>query len=165
MSVLYLSARKTESPPFEIDPQSGLIKLTGILPESIPFYTLNITAYDDGSCCGGLTTLSSDSYIVVEIKDTNNNQPQFPDCNYTPEVPENQNIGTFVVQVPGTKPCCVCVCVCIGGDGVVRDFIGFFCSSLKLKFGSTFYATYFRPQVQLADNFRFSVFICLPYLV
>ena len=100
-ALLYMcfTARKTESSPFEIDPDSGLIKLSGVLPESIPYYTLNITAYDDGSCCGGLTSLSSDSYIVVEIKDTNNNQPQFPNCNYDPVVDENQDIGTFVVQV------------------------------------------------------------------
>ena len=62
-------------------------------------YMLNITAYDDGACCPGVSSLSSDTYIFVEIKDTNNNQPQFPDCSYEPLVLENQNVGTFVVQV------------------------------------------------------------------
>lgn len=87
------------SPPFRIDPDSGLITLIRSLPESVPFYTLNITAYDDGSCCGEATSLSTDTFIIVEIKDTNNNQPQFPSCNYAPVVLENQDIGTFVVQV------------------------------------------------------------------
>lgn len=95
----YFTPMQTESPPFRIDPDSGLITLTSSLPESVPYYTLNITAYDDGFCCPGGTTLSSETYIVVEIKDTNNNQPQFPSCNYNPEVLENQEPGTFVVQV------------------------------------------------------------------
>ncbi|KAH3768189.1 hypothetical protein DPMN_169401, partial [Dreissena polymorpha] len=95
----YFKPRKTDSYPFQIDPTSGLIKLIGSLPDSIPYYTLNITAYDDGSCCGGSPVLSSDSYIVVEVKDTNNNQPQFPSCTYAPQVLENQDIGTAVVQV------------------------------------------------------------------
>ena len=92
-------ARSTESGPFRIDPDSGLITLARSLPETVPVYMLNITAYDDGSCCPGITSLSSDTYILVEIRDTNNNQPQFPDCSYEPEVLENQNVGTPVVQV------------------------------------------------------------------
>ncbi|WAR12271.1 CADN-like protein, partial [Mya arenaria] len=95
----YFKPKDRESYPFEIDPDSGLIKLIGPLPDSIPYYTLNITAYDDGACCGRVNSLSSDSYVVVEVKDTNNNQPQFPSCNYEPEVQENQDVGTFVVQV------------------------------------------------------------------
>ncbi|XP_060579771.1 LOW QUALITY PROTEIN: neural-cadherin-like [Ruditapes philippinarum] len=95
----YFTPMNTQSPPFRIDPDSGLITLTRGLPESIPFYTLNITAYDDGSCCGEAKSLSSNTFIIVEIKDTNNNQPQFPSCNYAPTVLENQDIGTFVVQV------------------------------------------------------------------
>ena len=35
----------------------------------------------------------------MEIRDTNNNQPQFPDCSYEPVVPENQDVGYPVVQV------------------------------------------------------------------
>ena len=94
-----VSARSTESGPFRIDPDSGLITLARSLPETVPVYMLNITAYDDGSCCPGRTSLSSDTYILVEIRDTNNNQPQFPDCSYEPEVLENQPAGTKVVQV------------------------------------------------------------------
>lgn len=96
---IYIIARSTESGPFRIDPDSGLITLARSLPETVPVYMLNITAYDDGSCCPGVTSLSSDTYILVEIRDTNNNQPQFPDCSYEPEVLENQDVGTFVVQV------------------------------------------------------------------
>ena len=98
-SSLQFPARSTESGPFRIDPDSGLITLARSLPETVPVYMLNITAYDDGSCCPGRISLSSDTYILVEIRDTNNNQPQFPDCSYEPEVPENQPVGTNVVKV------------------------------------------------------------------
>ena len=101
ISILFekFSARSTESGPFRIDPASGLITLARSLPETVPVYMLNITAYDDGSCCPGVSSLSSDTYILVEIRDTNNNQPQFPDCSYEPVVPENQDVGYPVVQV------------------------------------------------------------------
>ncbi|XP_071177027.1 neural-cadherin-like isoform X2 [Mytilus edulis] len=85
--------------PFRIDARSGLITLTNIIPAHIPSYTLNITAYDDGSCCGGSPTLRSDSYVVVEIKDINNNNPRFPSCSYAPHIMENMAPGTFVVRV------------------------------------------------------------------
>lgn len=85
--------------PFRIDARSGLITLTNIIPAHIPSYTLNITAYDDGSCCGGSPKLRSDSYVVVEIKDINNNNPRFPSCSYAPHIMENMAPGTFVVRV------------------------------------------------------------------
>ena len=83
---------------FKIEPRSGIISLTNTIPRSVPSYTLNITAYDDGSCCGH-SVLSSDSYIVVEIKDINNNNPYFPSCAYRPTIRENQPLGTPVVDV------------------------------------------------------------------
>ena len=107
--ICYISAKLIDRSPFRIDPASGLITLTKALPESVPYYTLNITAYDDGYCCDSNTRLSSNTYILVEIKDTNNNQPQFPNCNYEPRVLENQPIGTFVVKVrvTGTERCSI----------------------------------------------------------
>ena len=89
--------------PFRIDARSGLITLTNIIPAHVPSYTLNVTAYDDGSCCGGFPKLRSDSYVVVEIKDINNNNPRFPRCNYDPHIMENMPVGTFVVQVTSTS--------------------------------------------------------------
>ncbi|KAK3581134.1 hypothetical protein CHS0354_033929 [Potamilus streckersoni] len=95
----YFSPKTTISAPFKIDPDSGLISLVNMVPDRIPYYTLNITAYDDGRCCGGFPILSSETYVVIEIKDTNNNQPVFPSCDYAPTVMENEQIGTFVIQV------------------------------------------------------------------
>ena len=40
-----------------------------------------------------------DFHTVSPLQDTNNNQPQFTSCSYAPEVQENRDVGTFVVQV------------------------------------------------------------------
>lgn len=84
---------------FQIEPNSGIITLTNAIPPSIPSYVLNITAYDDGSCCGGYPRLSSSSFVIIMIMDINNNNPTFPSCTYAPSVLENQPPGTRVVDV------------------------------------------------------------------
>lgn len=84
---------------FQIEPNSGIITLTNVIPPSIPSYVLNITAYDDGSCCGGYPRLSSSSFVIIMIMDINNNNPTFPSCTYAPSVLENQPPGTRVVDV------------------------------------------------------------------
>ncbi|XP_033753809.1 LOW QUALITY PROTEIN: neural-cadherin-like [Pecten maximus] len=97
----FFTERLTKAPngPFIIDPKSGVIQLSNSIPPAIPRYVLNITAYDDGSCCDGHVTQRQDAVLIVEIKDINNNNPGFPSCNYQPNVMENQPIGTRVVQV------------------------------------------------------------------
>ena len=87
---------------FQIEPNSGIISLTSTIPPSIPRYVLNVTAYDDGSCCGGYPRLSSSSSVIIMIMDINNNNPAFPSCTYAPSVLENQPPGTRVVDVSGT---------------------------------------------------------------
>ncbi|XP_061162553.1 neural-cadherin-like [Saccostrea echinata] len=89
---------------FRIEPHSGIITLTNTIPPSIPSYILNVTAYDDGSCCGGYPRLSSSSFVIIKIMDINNNNPTFPSCNYAPSVLENQPPGTRVVDVLATDP-------------------------------------------------------------
>ncbi|KAK3086114.1 hypothetical protein FSP39_013724 [Pinctada imbricata] len=105
----YFTTRQTISPDglFAIEPNSGIITLKRSIPRSTPSYTLNVTAYDDGSCCGGYPRLSSESYIVVEIKDINNNNPSFPYCKdgyYDSTIMENQPLGTSVVNVKAVDP-------------------------------------------------------------
>jgi len=86
--------------PFSIDPKSGIITLVGSLDKSHVSYRLNITATDNGRCCGGTTSRSSQGVVVIEIKDVNNNAPKFPDCStYKPVVTEKENVGTSVIQV------------------------------------------------------------------
>lgn len=75
--------------------------LVGSLDKSRVSYRLNITAMDDGQCCGDVTIQRhSQGLIIVEIKDINNNAPKFKDCaTYAPVVLEKENVGTFVIQV------------------------------------------------------------------
>lgn len=88
------------SGPFHIDPKSGIITLRGTLDKSKVVYKLNITAVDNGRCCGGQTSRRSKALVIVEIKDINNNAPRFPDCiSYNPTVLEKEDVGTSVIQV------------------------------------------------------------------
>jgi len=86
--------------PFNIDPKSGIITLVGSLNKAQVAYRLNITAVDNGGCCGGTTSRRNSGIVVIEIKDINNNAPRFLDCaTYNPIVMEKENVGTFVIQV------------------------------------------------------------------
>ena len=96
----FLSGGSLADGPFNIDSKSGIITLVGSLSKSQVSYRLNITAKDNGRCCGGSTSRSSKGVVVIAIKDINNNAPRFPDCaNYFPTVLEKENVGTFVIQV------------------------------------------------------------------
>ena len=72
----------------------------GLLEKIRVSYKLNITATDNGRCCGGKTSRSSRGLVIVEVKDINNNAPRFPDCaQYNPEVLERADVGTSVIRV------------------------------------------------------------------
>lgn len=67
-------------------------------------YKLNITATDNGRCCGGKTSRSSRGLVIVEVKDINNNAPRFPTCGeYKPSVLEREDVGTSVIRVSTTR--------------------------------------------------------------
>ena len=79
---------------------SHLGLFSGTLDKARVSYKLNITATDNGHCCGGTTSLSNEGLVIVEVKDINNNAPTFPDCgSYNPSVPEHSDVGTSVEQV------------------------------------------------------------------
>lgn len=100
-----LSARLTEKENFHIDSTAGLISLARALPDGTDFYILNVTAYDDGSCCGKTNTLSNESYIIVQVVDVNTHKPTFEHCDeYSKaKVKEHTSLGGFVLQVSGRK--------------------------------------------------------------
>jgi len=86
--------------PFRIDATSGIVTLIAPLDKSRVSYRLNVTATDNGRCCGGTTSRASRGVVVFDVKDINNNAPRFTDCSsYSPTVLEKDNVGTFVIQV------------------------------------------------------------------
>nr|KAG5712241.1 hypothetical protein BaRGS_014591 [Batillaria attramentaria] len=97
----YFSPRSTEKDAFRIDPTAGLITLARSVLEGADLYPLNITAYDDGACCGGGSSRSNDSYIVVRIVDVNTHKPTFDSCSdySNAKMKEHAKIGDRVIQV------------------------------------------------------------------
>ena|SRR6218665_2355535 len=88
------------SGPFSIEPKSGILTLVGLLEKSKVSYRLNVTAVDNGGCCGGTTSRRSNGLLSIEVKDINNNAPKFVDCaHFNPVVMERENVGTIVIQV------------------------------------------------------------------
>ena len=87
---------------FRITPSSGVIKVISKVPETTSSYTLNITAIDDGSCCGHTKYQESSISFPVQIVDSVNQKPSFTDClQYTDRArfEEEMEIGTPVIKV------------------------------------------------------------------
>ena len=90
----------SRGPPFSIDAKSGILTMVGALDKRKVSYKLNITATDNGRCCGGTFSRRNKELVIVEVKDVNNNAPKFPDCaSYNPVVLERENVGTSVIRV------------------------------------------------------------------
>ena len=86
--------------PFRIDRNSGIIRLESNLDPETVSYRLDVLARDDGGCCGGSNSRTSQGLVIVEVKDINNNAPRFPDCaRYNPVVMEREAVGTDVITV------------------------------------------------------------------
>lgn len=65
---------------------------------------MNVTAIDDGACCGdtGLVHTST-AVVVVFITDVNDNKPVFTECStYSPKIEEGAPNGSPVVRVQAT---------------------------------------------------------------
>ena len=100
MTFSNFSGNQLRHGPFRIDSTSGIISLVHALDKTKVSYKLNITATDDGRCCGSANSRSSHGVVIVEVKDINNNAPRFADCsNYNPTILEKENVGTFVIKV------------------------------------------------------------------
>ncbi|KAL8590527.1 hypothetical protein ACOMHN_010963 [Nucella lapillus] len=97
----YFSPRRIEHEVFRINPDSGLITLARSVLGGADFYTLNITAYDDGSCCSDGNRLSTESFVIVRVVDINTHKPTFDMCSdYSKtKIREHLPIGAKVVQV------------------------------------------------------------------
>lgn len=94
-------ARSSEHEAFRIDPKAGLVTLARSVLGGADFYPLNITAYDDGSCCADGNRLFTNGYIIVQVVDINTHKPTFDRCSdySNAKVKEHSRIGDVVVQV------------------------------------------------------------------
>ncbi|XP_055891438.1 neural-cadherin-like [Biomphalaria glabrata] len=87
---------------FTIKPSSGIIQVSaGTVPSNVNTYTLNITAVDDGSCCGGTQKLESHASFQVQIVEAVNQKPIFVNClNYSKaSFKEESPPGTPIIRV------------------------------------------------------------------
>ena len=109
---------KDESGPFEINRDSGIVKIKAdrrIDPKE-DYYNLTIYAEDDGSCCCGngygksqkyaanckIKTNREEATLVIKIRDINDHAPKFDNCeaySRIAQVEEEKPIGTNVTQV------------------------------------------------------------------
>lgn len=116
---------KDESGPFEINRESGIVKIKNDrkIDPTEDYYNLTIYAQDDGSCCcpipgkrvnfygragdGGSNECQvkinrEEATLVIKIRDINDHAPKFYDCSsYSriARVEEEKPIGTAVIQV------------------------------------------------------------------
>jgi len=95
-------------PPFEIDRDSGVLSVDGIVDrEKVDFYRFTVHVSDSGT-----PPLKNQVNVVVHLQDINDNAPQFePDINknvsYTKDnktmfsvsIPKKSPAGTFLIQV------------------------------------------------------------------
>lgn len=99
---VFFSARFERYEIFHIKPSSGIIQVVGNIPPNKNSYTLNISAVDDGSCCGGTIHLESTASFIVDIVDSVNQKPFFKDClEYSQKAVFNEESepGTSVIKV------------------------------------------------------------------
>lgn len=92
----------TRSGQFVIEELTGVIRLhNGAINLDRDKYELNVSAIDDGACCGANgPTHTSSAVVVVFITDVNDNKPIFSDCaTYNPTIEEGAPNGASVVRV------------------------------------------------------------------
>ncbi|XP_072050701.1 cadherin-23-like [Amphiura filiformis] len=83
---------------FELDPDNGEIQLIERLDrESKSSYLLTVQAQDQGN-----PVLSSRTTVQIDVRDFNDNDPQWSPQSYAVNVREGQPADTFVIQVSAT---------------------------------------------------------------
>ncbi|KAL2779073.1 protocadherin gamma-A12 isoform 1 precursor [Daubentonia madagascariensis] len=69
--------------------------------EQVPSYNITVTATDQGT-----PPLSTETHITLNVADTNDNPPVFPQASYSVYVPENNPRGASLVSVTAHDPDC-----------------------------------------------------------
>ncbi|XP_020137846.2 protocadherin gamma-A12 isoform X7 [Microcebus murinus] len=69
--------------------------------EQVPGYNITVTATDQGT-----PPLSAETHITLNVADTNDNPPVFPQASYSVYIPENNPRGASLVSVTAHDPDC-----------------------------------------------------------
>uniref|UniRef100_A0A8C9ABY7 Protocadherin gamma subfamily C, 5 n=1 Tax=Prolemur simus TaxID=1328070 RepID=A0A8C9ABY7_PROSS len=69
--------------------------------EQVPSYNITVTATDQGT-----PPLSTETHITLNVADTNDNPPVFPQASYSVYIPENNPRGASLVSVTAHDPDC-----------------------------------------------------------
>ncbi|XP_022080540.1 uncharacterized protein LOC110973761 [Acanthaster planci] len=93
--VTYTILSGNDNGTFLVDPNSGnIILLQPLDRETVSFYNITVQAQDRAA-----PPLSATTYVIVEVRDFNDNDPQWIRDRYTASVVEGQPANTFVIQV------------------------------------------------------------------
>ncbi|XP_077983801.1 protocadherin Fat 1-like isoform X2 [Glandiceps talaboti] len=100
-AVSYHFAEETEVIDyFHIDSSSGLILTSRALDHEVfPRHLFKVIAID-----GGMPALTSETRVIVEVTDLNDNPPQFENKMYECSISELAERGSFVTMVTATDP-------------------------------------------------------------
>uniref|UniRef100_A0A6Q2YIM6 FAT atypical cadherin 2 n=1 Tax=Esox lucius TaxID=8010 RepID=A0A6Q2YIM6_ESOLU len=95
-----LETGKNETNYFAIDPKSGLIVTTQVLDyENTKHFQLKIKAIDNGS-----NPLSSETYVIINVTDVNDNPPNLSRSLYQATLDEMAKCGHIVIKIQATDP-------------------------------------------------------------
>ncbi|XP_033747330.1 neural-cadherin-like [Pecten maximus] len=86
---------------FDINSHTGIIRLktaADIIPDNVNEYNFEVLAVDDNGCCNekSVPLHTSTASVTVYIVDAVNRKPRF-NCNYKPQLKEQEPVGTHVV--------------------------------------------------------------------
>ncbi|XP_053422787.1 protocadherin gamma-A12 isoform X20 [Nycticebus coucang] len=91
--------------PFKLEKSYGnyysLVTDTILDREQVPSYNITVTATDQGT-----PPLSTETHITLNVADTNDNPPVFPQASYSVYIPENNPRGASLVSVTAHDPDC-----------------------------------------------------------
>lgn len=91
---------KNETDFFEIDHLSGLIVTKRVLDhEQTKQFTLKVRATDNGT-----VPLSSDTYVLINVTDINDNPPDFGTSQYEATLDEMAKCGHIVIKIQASDP-------------------------------------------------------------
>ncbi|XP_066504787.1 protocadherin Fat 2 [Hoplias malabaricus] len=91
---------KNETSYFKIEPLTGVVITSQVLDyETTQQFQLKIKVTDNGT-----TPLSSETYIIVNVVDVNDNPPNFSESHYRASLDEMATCGHIIIKVQASDP-------------------------------------------------------------